>query len=189
MLRVCVSAVLALWGGVASSQEAITWAESVQGWHVAIDTTIDDSCFILSGLESGTYVRFQFNVTDNSVQLIIADENWSAVHTGQDYNVAVSFEGREPWAGTAVGHRWLGTLPSLVLSVPLEDDQAFDFIAEFSGTRTFAMSVDGSEVVELAFSGTDAAIKSMLECQASVTKAKSGHGLNGSMPSLNSEEI
>ncbi len=190
MLRVCAGAVLALLGcGAASAQDAITWEESVQGWHVAIDTTIDDSCFILAGLESGAYIRFQFNVTDNSVQLIVADTNWNDVDSGQDYSVAVSFGGREPWAGIAVGHKWLGTLPSLVLSVPLDDDQAFDFISDFSNTQTFAMSIEGSEVFELSFSGTDAAIQSMLACQASVTEAKSGQSFGSDVSNLNSEEI
>lgn len=190
MFRVCVGAFAALFGcGFASAQDAITWEESVQGWHVAIDTTIDDSCFILSGLESGEYLRFQFNVTNGSVQLIVANTEWDALRSGEDYSVAVSFGGREPWAGMAVGHKWLGTLPSLVLSVPLEDKQAFDFISDFSSTHSLAMSIEGSDAFEMAISGASAAIESMLECQESVTKAKSGQSSRHDLSVLNSEEI
>ncbi|MCG6884000.1 MAG: hypothetical protein LJE62_09630 [Silicimonas sp.] len=171
MLKIASGAVFALTMTTAAvAQDTVTWQDDIQGWSVAIDRTIDNSCFIISGFEDDLFLRFQFNATQQNVQLIVASVHWDSVETGGDYDVEVAFGGLDAWTGVAKGHRWNEILPSLVLSVPIEDQQASHFMTEFTATETVSISHDGSEIATLALSGADEAIASMLDCQAAMSK-------------------
>jgi len=173
MLKIVGGAICAMCvTGSAMAQDTVTWRDDVQGWSVAIDRTIDDSCFIISGFEDDLFLRFQFNATQKNVQFIVASVRWDSVQSGEDYDLEVAFGDMDAWSGKATGHRWNDILPSLVLSVPIEDHQASHFMKEFTATESVRISYDGSEIAHLALSGADEAISSMLECQANMSKAK-----------------
>ena len=138
MLKIAGSALfaLSLTTTAAAAQDTVTWKENIEGWSVAIDRTINDSCFIISGFEDDLFLRFQFNATQKNVQFIIASVRWDSLKTGQDYDMEVSFGDLDAWSGTAKGHRWNDILPSLVLSVPIADHQASNFMEEFTSCST-----------------------------------------------------
>lgn len=172
MLKVAGGVLCALCvSGAAIAQDTVTWKDDVQGWSIAIDRTIDDSCFIISGFEDDLFLRFQFNATQRNVQFIVASARWESLENGQDYDVAVTFGDLDAWLGTAKGHRWNDILPSLILSVPVEDQQASHFMKEFTDMGSVRVSHDGSEIAHLALSGANAAVESMLDCQATMAKA------------------
>ncbi len=172
MLKVASGAVCAvLFAGTAIADDTVTWKDNIQGWSVAIDRTIDDSCFIISGFEDDLFLRFQFNATQQNVQFIVASIHWDSLKSGQDYDLEVAFGGQEAWAGTAKGYRWNDILPSLVLSVPMEDQQASHFMHEFTAMGTVSVVHDGSEIANLALAGAAEAVASMLDCQAAMTQA------------------
>lgn len=172
MLKIASGAVFALlMAGTANAQDTVTWKDDVQGWSVAIDRTINDSCFIISGFEDDLFLRFQFNATRKSVEFIVASVRWDSLQNGEDYNVEVAFGDLDAWEGSATGHRWNDILPSLVLSVPIADQQASHFMKEFTATGSVRVSHDGDEIAHLALSGADEAIASMLDCQAAMSKA------------------
>lgn len=182
MLKIALSAGCALMSvGTATAGDTVTWQEDVEGWSVAIDRTIDDSCFIISGFDDETFLRFQFNATLGNVQFIVASIHWASLIAGEDYDMEVSFGGRDAWTGTAKGHRWRDILPSLVLSVPISDQQASQFMEEFTATGSVSISYEGVEIANLALTGTEEAIASMLDCQSAMSKAKSSQRL-GSDP-------
>lgn len=158
--------------GSAMAQDTVTWKDDVQGWSVAIDRTINDSCFIISGFENDLFLRFQFNATQQNVQFIVASVQWDSVKSGEDYALEVAFGEMDAWTGTATGHRWNDILPSLVLSVPIADQQASHFMKEFTATESVRITYEGSEIAHLALTGADEAISSMLECQANMAKAE-----------------
>ena len=169
MLRVAAGALFALsLSGAAVAQDTVTWKDDIQGWSVAIDRTIADSCFIISGFEDDLFLRFQFNATQKNVQFIVANVNWDSLQTGEDYDLEVAFGGMDAWTGMAKGHRWSDILPSLVLSVPMEDQQASHFMQEFTGTGSVRISHAGAEIANLALHGASEAVASMLECQAAM---------------------
>ena len=153
------------------AEDTVTWQDDVEGWSVAIDRTIDDSCFIISGFDNDMFLRFQFNATQQNVQLIVASIEWDSLKTGEDYDLEVAFGDLDSWTGTAKGHRWSDILPSLVLSVPFADKQASHFMREFTATDTISITHDGSEIANLALAGADEAIASMMECQATMSQA------------------
>ena len=182
MLKFVCGAVFAfVAAGPASAQDTVTWKDNIQGWSVAIDRTIDDSCFIISGFEDDLFLRFQFNSTQQNVQFIVANIQWDSLKTGEDYDLEVAFGGLDAWAGTAKGHRWNDILPSLVLSVPIADQQASHFMKEFTEMGSVRISHGGSEIANLALAGADEAVASMLDCQVSMTEANKSKE-NGSDP-------
>lgn len=172
MLKIATGIVLAgLSANAAFAQDTVTWKDDIQGWSVVIDRTIDNSCFIISGFEDDVFLRFQFNSTQQNVQFIVANIRWASLKTGQNYGLEVAFDDANPWSGTAKGHLWNGILPSLVLSVPVEDQQASHFMRDFTGTETVRIMHDGSEIANLLLSGADEAVESMLDCQEAMSKA------------------
>lgn len=161
------SAVFAiLLGSSVAAQDAVTWKDDVQGWRVAIDRTIENSCFIISSFANEQFLRLQVNAVQEKVQFIIADTAWATLETGEDYEVEVAFDNLESWPKTAQGHRWKDVLPSLVLSFPFADQSTPAFMKDFTDNGSLRLFYDGSEIANLALSGTQKAVESMLECQA-----------------------
>ena len=172
MLKIAIGAVFALAStGVAVAQDTVTWKENIHGWGVVVDRTIDNSCFIISDFDDQLFLRFQFNATQQNVQFIVANIQWESLQSGEDYEMEVAFGDLEAWSGMAKGHRWNDILPSLVLSVPIADQQASHFMKEFTAMDSVRISHNGSELATLALAGADEAVASMLDCQAAMTKA------------------
>ncbi len=172
MAKGVYSAVLAF--GLASSvaaQDAIVWAEDVQGWRVAIDRTIDNSCFIISSFGNDQYLRLQLNSEQRNLQLIVASLAWESLQSGKHYDIKLSFDDEQSWSGQAKGHRWKNILPSLVMSMPFEDSDTPGFMKEFGSTGSVRVIYDGSEIANLAMTGAGKAVEAMLECQAQMLSA------------------
>ncbi|MEM6566726.1 MAG: hypothetical protein AAF665_19910, partial [Pseudomonadota bacterium] len=166
--------------GVAFAQDTVIWQDNVEGWSVAVDRTIENSCFILAGFDNDVFLRFQFNATKESVQFIVANIHWNTLQSGGDYDMEVIFDDGEAWAGMAKAHTWNDVLPSLVLSVPVKDQQASNFMKSFTDMDSVSISHAGAEIAELSVSGTEAAVASMLNCQASMSSlSKSGEDKTG----------
>ena len=173
MSKIASGALVALFSAQAvAAQDVVTWQDDIQGWSVAIDRTIENSCFIISGFDDDLFLRFQFNAEQGNVQFIVASIKWDSLRTGDAYDMQVSFGDLDPWDGQAMGHRWNDILPSLVLSVPVADQQASHFMKEFTEMESVRISHDGSEIAHLALSGADEAVASMLNCQAAMSKAE-----------------
>ena len=166
------SAVAAFLATSAIAEDAVTWEENVDGWRVAIDKTIDNSCFIISSFGNEQYLRLQFNAVQGQVQLIVASLSWDSLETGEEYDIEVRFSDQHTWARTAQGLRWHDVLPSLVMSFPFADEQTKSFIQEFARTGSVRIMYEGAEIADLAMSGAGAAIASMVECQSQMLEAK-----------------
>lgn len=172
MLKIACGAVFALCtAGASMAQDTVTWKDDIQGWSVAIDRTINDSCFIISGFEDDLFLRFQFNAAQQNVQFIVANIQWDSLESGEDYDMEVAFGDLDAWSGMAQGHRWNDILPSLVLSVPIADQQASHFMKEFTATDSVRISHDGTQIASLALAGAGEAVQSMMDCQAAMSKA------------------
>jgi len=170
MLKSVMSAVLALGAATtAMAQDIVTWNDNIGGWRIVVDRTIDDSCFIISEFEDNVLLRFQYNVAQQSVQFIVASVLWDSLKTGEDYDLEVTFGDFDTWFGMAKGHRWNDVLPSLVLSVPVEDQQASEFMKEFTSKNAVRISHNGDEIANLDLAGTHEAVASMLDCQATMS--------------------
>lgn len=171
MLKFVSSAVFALFSaGSAIAQDAVTWQEDIQGWSVAVDRTIDNSCFIVSGFGDEIFLRFQFNAIQQNVQFIVASTQWDSVKSEKSYDIEVAFGDHGAWESMAQGHRWNDILPSLIMTFPVEDQQASNFMKEFTTEGSMSISYNGSEIATLALTGTRAAVASMLDCQTAMSE-------------------
>lgn len=172
MLKFAYVAVFAAFTSVpVSAQDTVTWHNDINGWSVAVDRTIDNSCFIISGFEDDLFLRFQFNAAQQNIQFIVASARWSSLVNGDNYALEVAFGGQEPWSGQAKGHLWNGILPSLVLSVPVADQQASLFMQDFTAHSFVSIAYEGSEIARIDLEGTEEAVASMLACQDSMSRA------------------
>ena len=70
-------AALALAGSV-QAQDTLIWQQNVKGWHVSIDRTLGDSCFIITDFDNNTFLRFQVNSDRQNVEFIIAKASWNS---------------------------------------------------------------------------------------------------------------
>lgn len=169
MLKIMCGAVFAFCStSAAIAQDTVTWQDNIQGWTVVIDRTIDNSCFIISGFEDELLLRFQFNAVQKNVQFIAANVNWKSLKSGQDYDMEVAFGNQDSWASTAKGYRWNDILPSLVMSVPVANQQASNFMKEFTAMENVRISHEGSEIANVSLAGASEAVASMLDCQAAM---------------------
>lgn len=171
MVRCVIFAMsLVLGAGVAQAQDAVIWEKDVAGWRVAVDRTISNSCFIISGFNNEEFLRFQFNSDESSVQLIVASVHWASVENGAGYEIAVAFDETDTWSGMATGHRWHDILPSLVISVPYADSQASTFMKDFTTNTALRVSYNGDDIANLALDGAEQAVAAMMECQSAMSK-------------------
>jgi hypothetical protein len=152
--------------GAASAEDTIGWSEDVAGWTVAVDTTIGNSCFMLTAFENEFVVRLQFNRTRDNVQLIIGNMRWTSVKAGESYDMEVGFGDLPPWSGDAEGYVWSDTVPSLVLSIPVAEEKASYFLGEFMDTDALHVAHDGTRIADLALDGTAEAVAELISCQA-----------------------
>lgn len=171
MKSIGVAAVLCTVAGMSAAQDSVIWENDVEGWRVAIDRTIDNSCFIIAGFDDHQFLRLQFNAVQSNLQLILASSDWNSLQSGQDYDVRLAFGDLEAWSGSAQAHRWKNVLPSLVLNVPFADQQAATFMEEFTLTGTVSLSYNGAEILNLPLAGAEAAVASMVECQTTMSQA------------------
>lgn len=172
MLKSATGAVAALlMASAAVAEDTAIWDDDIDGWAVVVDRTIDNSCFIIAGFGDNVYLRFQFNLPQQNIQMIVADAKWDSLETGVDYDLDIAFGDREPWRGMAKGHRWQDVLPSLVLSVPVANREAADFIKDFTGVGSVRISSEGSEIANLPLRGAGEAVEAMLDCQGAMSEA------------------
>ena len=158
--------------GTASAQDTLIWQQNVKGWHVSIDRTLGDSCFIITDFDNNTFLRFQVNSDRQNVEFIIAKASWNSLRNGQSYDLEVAFGDARPWAGVAKGYRWNDILPSLVLSVPFAQAQASQFMEAFTAKTQVSVSYEGQEIANLKLEGQGDAIEAMMECQAAMAEAR-----------------
>ena len=158
----------------AVSQEIADWQSDVGGWHVAVDRTIKDSCFIISEFESDVLLRLQINATLNEVQLIVADMGWSALEAGAKYPLELVLDDNDAWIGEGLARYWSGVLPSLVVSIPVREHAAAQFMGEFAGGHSIAISNAGTPLANLELSGTGAAVRELMTCQSAFENGTAG---------------
>lgn len=177
MLKVLSGMLPALFlAGSVQAQEIVGWRQDVGGWTIAVDRTIDNSCFMIAKVDTDVLMRFQFNAAREDVQMIIANTRWDALEDGRTFPVVVTLGDGSPWEGLAQSKQWKDVLPSLVLSVSGEDRQAVAFVEQFSRIGRVRVSTDGSEIVSLSLEGTQEAVREMMACQQSMATCAAEDG-------------
>ena len=163
----------------ALAQDSVTWKENVQGWHVAVDRTIDNSCFIIARFENDQYMRLQINTVQSTLQMIVASPAWATLKSGQDYDVQIAFNDMPARPERAMGHRWQNILPSLVLTFPISDAETGTFLKDLTLTNSFHVFYEGAEIADFGLSGVKGAVAAMMECQRQMARLNDAPGAHG----------
>ena len=156
------------------SQETITWKNNVKGWRIAVDSSIGDSCFMVTAYEGGTLLRAQVNMNEEIFQFILADSSWKSLETGKLYDIKVQFGTLAPWTGLASVHHFSDDLPALIFDVTFEDEKAELFIEEFMRMTGVLIFYSGNVISNLSLSGTYAAMQEVFACQSAMLDGGSG---------------
>ncbi|MBO9432581.1 hypothetical protein J7394_00080 [Ruegeria sp. R13_0] len=146
------------------AEETVVWSDNIKGWHIAVDRTTGDGCFMVTAYEGGTYLRGQILPSEQAFALMIGNTDWRSIESGKLYDLTATFGSRTPWKGEAHGF-WIGESPFLSLQVPFESGQAAEFIDEFMRLSVVDIGYEGKSIATLKLSGTYAAMLEVMECQ------------------------
>jgi hypothetical protein len=160
-----LSACIGLIVSPASGEDSISWTPpEVNGWFIAVDTTVGNGCFIYSIFEGDTYARIGFNPQMSSFYLLVGDLDWNSIEAGKEYNIELQMGQRPSWTAPAIGGR-LGDVPNLIVT---SRDPAF--VDEFARQHYIRVWYEGREVANLSLEGSAAAIDEMLRCQQAINE-------------------
>ncbi|WP_332716095.1 hypothetical protein [Pelagibacterium mangrovi] len=157
--------ILAVVASPIAAQDAQVW-DTIGNWTIAVDTTLDNSCFALTVFEGDTYLRLGLNVTEAMLPyyMILGNPSWRSIEEGKDYELTLQFDNAPAWTATAVG-TYMGDLPSLMLQAA-----EFDFIDEFARKHTLQITFMGRRVDSLSLSGSARATQELATCQIAMDR-------------------
>jgi hypothetical protein len=164
MRRVLAAALLAC--GISSalaSEGAVQWGTS-GAWTIAVDTSLGNSCFLVTTFVDGTIFRLGFNQQNTSSPMYvgIGNQDWKSLDPGKDYDLQLQLDNLPGWNAAAEATT-IGVTPFLLIPT----DQV-KFVDEFMRRHTLRMYFSGREVVRLNLKGSSQAVNEMLRCQNAV---------------------
>lgn len=163
----------------------VEWKEDVNGWYIGVDTSIEDSCYMMSNYEGGSSLRVGFNMEDDDMMFIVGNENWDSIEEGKLYEIDVAFGNKGPWTGEAKGFKWDDGDSSLVLSIGFDEGRAKNFINEFQQMTSVTVSYNREEIANLSLRATFAAMNEVVACQNAMIES---HSSNNSDPFSSSQK-
>jgi hypothetical protein len=155
---VAAAAFLACTSIPATAQDVVKWAD-VGGWPVIVDRTVGDGCFTYMEYNNGTVLRIGFNRSASQAYILVANQSWSSLETGKEYDLQLIFGRAEPWNGpaTAVDFNGVTALWMNFTSV--------DVILEFMQKQGVEIWYSSRMVDHLSLKGSFAAFSEVLRCQ------------------------
>ena len=150
-------AALAMSVGAAGAQDLVEWGSS-DFWSVLIDPTLGNGCLIQSEFEDGSTVRIGLDRTTGFGYVTAFNANWGDIEEGAMYPVEFTLDG-EQYNGEAKG-LYLDGVPG----ADIEFDSV-DFFMSIATRQTMTMSQDGTEVLSIDLTGTQAGLEAVIACQ------------------------
>lgn len=168
--------------GPVPAQDTREWSQ-VGHWSIAVDPTLNNSCFALNEYDDGTVLRIGLDLSedDGIWYIMFGNDRWQSIEAGSDYDVSLKFDREAEWNAVASGIDMGGGVNFLYVF-----GSDVNFFDEFVRKNTLKLFYDGSTIAQLSLSGSARAINAMLECQeaqeaappadpfAGKTKKKSG---------------
>lgn len=149
--------------GAQAEEDTFEWKD-VNGWRIAVDTTVGNGCFMSTIFDGGTVLRFGFLKNPNGAYISVGNANWTSLEPGKSYNVSIQMDNETAWNSNATATK-IG-LPTLVARTDKSD-----FVAELATKHTLRVSFNGRQVVKLSLKGSYAAVLAVIECQGKVNQA------------------
>lgn len=144
----------------ALAQDTREWSQ-VGHWSIAVDPTLNNSCFALNEYDDGTVLRIGLDLSDEGIWYIMfGNDRWQSIEAGSDYDVSLKFDREAEWNAIASGIDMGGGINFLYVF-----GSDVNFFDEFVRKNTLKLFYDGSTIAQLSLSGSARAINAMLECQ------------------------
>lgn len=154
-----------------AEEDTFKWKD-VNGWRIAVDTTVGNGCFMSTIFEGGTVLRFGFLKNPNGAYISVGNTNWASLEPGKSYNISIQMDNEAAWNSNATATK-IG-LPTLVARTDKSD-----FVAELATKHALRISFNGRQVVKLSLKGSYAAVLAVVECQDKVNQAMAAGGADG----------
>lgn len=167
-LGVLVALNLSYGTAIADDSGSARWAE-VGPWHILVDKTMGNGCFMLSSYGSGTALRVGFNNRNNTAYFIIGNSAWQALEAGKQYQIGGQFDGGQMahWTATAV-KMGDGTF----LSVPFSSPSPSDVMLAFGQRLNLKVYYRGNLLSSMNLNGTAAAAAETINCNRQFTATR-----------------
>jgi S1-C subfamily serine protease len=131
--------------------------DNVRGWRIAANQT-RRGCLAVASYQSGTVIEVGFDQRTDSAFMLYANRDWTFLQAGARYDIALTFDGRKRWKGTALGVR-AGTLPGLAL-----EKIKSEFVLDFANYSSVRLEFRGRRLDGFNLTGTRAAVTATLSC-------------------------
>ncbi len=154
-------ALAALAGIPAVAQDTRNWGQ-VGGWTIAVDPTLNNSCFALNEYDDGTVLRIGLDMSDPGGRwyIMFGNDAWRSIEEGGDYDVSLQFDREAEWTAIASGINMGGETNFLYVF-----GSDVDFFDEFIRKNTLTLSYDGQYIAKVSLAGSARATGVMLDCQ------------------------
>ena len=151
----------------ARANDSLSWKDDVGGWHIRIDPSMGNGCFMGTLFEGGTYFRVALDMTDDpGLWVFVHDSDWASLEVGKLYPVKIQFGRLEPWTGDAVG--WQSVNDDIYLALSIQEDRTSDFLEELQRMLGVTIQYEGNVIANLSLRGSYAAVDEMVNCQIAV---------------------
>lgn len=155
-------------GRTPSAEEDVLEYAKVGNWHVRVDRTLGDGCFLLAEYVGGTAFRIGFDPSGYRLYVVIADTAWHSIEVGQTYDIEIQFGDEEKWVGGATGVSFDDSSGVPMLWAPIKGgaDLYELFFDEFMSESNVMLFYQGDEISNLSLSGSRRAAESLFTCQS-----------------------
>jgi hypothetical protein len=151
--------------------DTVPWGKGeVAGWDISVDQSLGGGCFIMALFDGDAIVRIGFDPSQSDYYLMLSDADWQSIKAGNDYNLTLTLGHRPSWDAAATGIM-MGDQPALLVR-----STDTDFIEEFSGQNNIRVEYDGNQIANLNLDGSAAALREMVNCQATMNENSGASG-------------
>ena len=135
--------------------------DEVRGWTIAANEN-RRGCFAFATFQSETSIELGFDTRQDNSFMLFANESWSKIGVGQDYDLRLVFDGGKSWNGHATGVK-IGKLYGLAL----EGIKA-EFVIDFARKSSVQVYQGKTRLDGFSLAGTRSAVEAAIECSQRV---------------------
>ena len=143
--------------------------KKVDGWQIRVDTTLDNSCFLVQLFEGFTVLRLGFNKPAQTFYVLVGDKDWESIEVGKEYPIQIRFGNARPWGGNA-GAIDIG-VPALTLSLR-KAESITKFLGEFMRKSSVKIAYRNKTITHLSLKSSFKAGRELLACQEVLDKTQ-----------------
>lgn len=145
--------------------QEIQTLDTVSGWDIIIDPSLNFGCAMQAEFEGGALVRMGFNKSDGHGYIMVFNQSWTDIVRGGQYNIGMNVDG-QVWDGAAEGII-LAKLPGVY--IPFDNEA---FFVDIMKKYTLTLKHQGRNAIVVSLDGTYNALEATMACQQGADSAR-----------------